>query len=597
MIEKREIHLLYAPTTFCNMGCKYCYLGDNTDKKIDEKKIFDTLVHSVEKFTKNNCFIFNLSLHGGEATTIKPSLLKKIFSYMKNYYSTNPELSQKNIHIKTNLYNFDTLFDLFEEYNISVSASIDFPLALHEKYRVTKKGTTTLPKIIENLKLLVKYSGRKKISCVINKEHYQNIDNLIEDIKFVHYNLGFDMNNFNFMFGFESNKNKEKFSDFNDSLEMLTLEEQVDFYNKIKQAFLGSDLESAFKNKWFEEFTPNFCSHKVNCGTTFFLLDGEGDIFSCPRGQSSNIFKYGNIYKDSINKITKKATDTISSVKNNIKMSNECLKCNYIHLCNNGCPFVSNENNLSKSYTCLLQKEIYKDNSELYKPLTDEELSDYVHFFSTAVQKKFLFEIEQKQNTKLSITSELFEEKNFLQNIIKNDPILLKLYEKESFKINVNNEVKEIINQPFKNDGEICFLDIKAKTKILIKKDIFLVNCKENNLANNSLTIIALRDTKVIYGDEQREKMEHTFLIEINYNMIKNNIFDDDYFFFDLSSTLKCYQEYFIEGVRNSLFFTTKEIRKYHYEKQKNNAFYHIQAINLPFHIFDFIWIGESDEK
>ena len=36
------------------------------------------------------------------------------------------------------------------------------------------------------------------------------------------------------------------------------------------------------------------------------------------------------------------------------------------------------------------------------------------------------------------------------------------------------------------------------------------------------------------------------------------------------------------------MFFKIKYAGEYHYEKHKKNAFYHIQAINLPFHNFMF---------
>ena len=34
----KYIHLLYVPTMACNMGCKYCYLEDNTKEKKEEQK-------------------------------------------------------------------------------------------------------------------------------------------------------------------------------------------------------------------------------------------------------------------------------------------------------------------------------------------------------------------------------------------------------------------------------------------------------------------------------------------------------------------------------------------------------------------------------
>ena len=44
----------------------------------------------------------------------------------------------------------------------------------------------------------------------------------------------------------------------------------------------------------------------------------------------------------------------------------------------------------------------------------------------------------------------------------------------------------------------------------------------------------------------------------------------------------------------NNLFFTTTALREYHYQKQKNNAYYHIQAINLPFQNIEFYYIDKE---
>ena len=45
----------------------------------------------------------------------------------------------------------------------------------------------------------------------------------------------------------------------------------------------------------------------------------------------------------------------------------------------------------------------------------------------------------------------------------------------------------------------------------------------------------------------------------------------------------------------NNLFFTTMALRDYHYTKHKKNAYYHIQAIDLPFQNIEFFYIDEND--
>ncbi len=59
----------------------------------------------------------------------------------------------------------------------------------------------------------------------------------------------------------------------------------------------------------------------------------------------------------------------------------------------------------------------------------------------------------------------------------------------------------------------------------------------------------------------------------------------------DLGELLHMHRSLFRPRVSNNLFVTTQYLREYHYQKQKNNAFYHIQAINLPFQNFEFYYV------
>jgi uncharacterized protein len=59
----------------------------------------------------------------------------------------------------------------------------------------------------------------------------------------------------------------------------------------------------------------------------------------------------------------------------------------------------------------------------------------------------------------------------------------------------------------------------------------------------------------------------------------------------DISKILALYADGLSTESPNNLLFTTSELRDYHYTKQKNNAYYHIQAINLPFQNIEFYYI------
>ena len=136
----RFIHLLYVPTMACNMACKYCYLEDNTKDEWYNTKPLDTLEYAVNKFFKSNIIPFNISLHGGEVTTLSKKDFGEIIEYISNYYKDNRMLIESNgfkigsPHIKTNLYDIDKHIETIKKYNVSISGSIDLLLKIMKKH-------------------------------------------------------------------------------------------------------------------------------------------------------------------------------------------------------------------------------------------------------------------------------------------------------------------------------------------------------------------------------------------------------------------------------------------------------------------------------
>lgn len=174
----RFIHLLYVPTMACNMQCKYCYLEENTLELDAQKNPLDTLRYAVEKFKSADVLPFNISLHGGEVTTLSKEAFSELAGFIAAYYDENRKFLQENgfhigtPHIKTNLYALDKHIEAIEKYQVSVSGSLDLPFSLHDEYRVTKGGQKTLEKILANVRLLERVDNKKKVSATIFREHY-----------------------------------------------------------------------------------------------------------------------------------------------------------------------------------------------------------------------------------------------------------------------------------------------------------------------------------------------------------------------------------------------------------------------------------------
>lgn len=598
-IPEKLIHLLYVPTIYCNLGCTYCYLGKQTDQNM-LKKDFDRAVSTLDKaikgFKAEGITPYNISLHGGEVTTLPSHVLGDLFEYIRDYYQDNKALLSRHnfkkdsTHIKTNLYNFDKHYDLLEENKVSISASLDLPLSLHDKYRVTKKGGSTLERTLSNVRLLAGYAHRKKMSAVVYAEHLDKTEDIISDIWYLHRDVGIDMNNFNFMFGFESSDNTEKFI-ATDNLDTKAVndEGQVEFYNRLKKEFLGTELEEGFKKHWFDEFTPSYCTNAFNCGEKFFLLQSDGNVYSCVRGQGTKEFYYGNIHENSISEIMRKAEDKIISVHRSVGLHDDCKDCEYLSLCHTGCAYVKNEQSNGKSYTCSLQKEIYKDYPKLYPATPVENMKDERNNYIVDMHPQ-LITSDLKPNTgAVILPNDLHEKGNSLQELIDNDVNLQTLFSKNDLMLTINGEPLNLESQILKTSRSIHTISSKDEVILHINSKFMEAAC--NDPIRNTLHFQLLQDKAVVYGDEQRTKQSHVFNFEVFRTQLQESDVDGYDFSYDMKNMLKLFSASNLEGVLNNLMVTTQYLRRYHYEKQKNNAFYHIQAINLPFQNFEYYWV------
>lgn len=580
MNENKFIHLLYVPTMACNMACKYCYLEENTKDEWSKIKPLDTLQYAINKFKNSNVIPFNISLHGGEVTTLSKADFHDLIKYISDYYKDNKRLiidggfKIGNPHIKTNLYDLEKHIDTIKEFNVSISGSLDLPLRLHDEYRVTKGNKKTLDRILSNIELLQDIPNKKKVSSTIFKEHYNYVNEIINDIKYLHKNTCLDMNDFNFMIGFDYNSNG--------ILHHISDEEQLDLYNKMHEAFDGTDLDYGVNGPWFDEFGPEYCTNCNNCGEKFFLLEKNGDIYSCVRGQKNKDYYYGNIYKNSVEEILTTAKNKIFLNHNKQPLNEECTKCKYLYLCKTGCPFVKNTYNSNKSYTCKLQQQLYKDRNMEQDPYNDEFVYEYVKTMRLEDKEKYY-------------PSKKVNEYASLEEIISNDKNLKYIYDDNSFILRTDNKDYKLSSQIIKKSRDIIYLTPNSDVKILMKKSLINELCDYPE--NNALYMMILSGNLVTYGDENRTKQRHVATHQIYKGVLDNCINDEEYYIYDIKNLIKEYKNEYSNDKTNNIFFTTTALRDYHYNKQKNNAYYHIQAINLPFQNIEFYYIDKELKK
>ena len=231
---------------------------------------------------------------------------------------------------------------------------------------------------------------------------------------------------------------------------------------------------------------------------------------------------------------------------NRVGFNEECARCKYLYLCKTGCPYVKNNYNINKSYTCKLQHEIYKDNEDIYKK--DEYNEESVYVYLNKMHPKLALNYYPEKNTSSNSNMPT------LKQIIQEDEKLKNIYSDDIFILKVDDIEYKLESQILKNVREIIYLTDESKVKLYIKEGV-LEDCLYP--ANNSLYMMLLSGDTVKYGDEGRIKQEHVMTHQIYTNTIKREKSDKNgYYVVDITKIISLYKYDISEENPNNLFFT-----------------------------------------
>lgn len=214
---------------------------------------------------------------------------------------------------------------------------------------------------------------------------------------------------------------------------------------------------------------------------------------------------------------------------------------------------------------------------------------DYAQQYQLATHPGLAFAQPAPRPTarRLVLPSDLGEEKNTLPALIEADPVLQALFDGSAFVLELHGEAIALESQLLKPQRSLHTLVPGDRVVLHLRRDLLAQNCPE--AVRNTVYLQMLRDTPVVYGDEQRTKQAHVFTYQLYADFLEPSLLrGDDFAQVDLSGIIDLHRAHYQRGVLNNLFVTTYFLREYHYQKQKANAFYHVQTANLPFQNFEF---------
>ena len=158
------------------------------------------------------------------------------------------------------------------------------------------------------------------------------------------------------------------------------------------------------------------------------------------------------------------------------------------------------------------------------------------------------------------------------------------------FELDVDGDRYPLISQILRKSREILYLTPISTVKLRMKKHMLQEECDYPE--NNALYLMLLSGNLVTYGDEGRTKQRHIATHQIYKGVLDHSgDNEEEWYVYDISGLLREYAKEYATDSPNNLLCTTTELRDCHYRKQENNAYYHIQAINLPFQNIEFYYL------
>lgn len=321
-------------TANCNLGCKYCYEGEDKPSNVMSKDVIDKainfIINKYEKVEDN----LVIRIHGGE-----PLLEFKSIKYIVESFKKKSKNLKIRFAITTNgtILN-DEMLEFIKNEIVDVTVSIDGDIDTHNNMRPFKNGKGSHSIVMKNSQILNENIKSLRVRMTFDSD---TVFNLYNDVKYLIES------------GFRCIVPAPNLFDKNWDLDHVNALE-AEMY-KIKEYL--SDKKNIFVSIVDK---PDYIS-KGNCsgGINNFHIYTDGNIYPCIVSVGNKEFSIGNI----VNGINKNNLKKILSYST--KVNPECEGCSLVNYCDGSrCKIVNkiitNNYEIPSSMHCALENLRYK---------------------------------------------------------------------------------------------------------------------------------------------------------------------------------------------------------------------------------------------
>lgn len=306
--KKDRLGIYFVPSRRCNLACSYCIQNNLFDEK-ENMEITPEIIDKYYDWLQEKINLWNVKeitgiFYGGEPLTTN----KNTFKYLLEKFD-ELEVKPKYTMI-TNGVNIVEYSEIFEKIKY-IQVTLDGNKEIHDSRRIFKNGSGSYDLIMEGLKKYLLLSKDHKATVRFNIDK-TNRDNILEDLKNIINELPIDQINVNIS--------------------------PVDSYSEgINDTHIHGDIRVTAKiicecYEYLSQYNIEPQIWQVGCGVQSFTqwsFDTEGSIYKCPGHTGFSEYAVTSVFKNSMNSSFLKIM--------NRQVSDECINCCYIGICNGGC--------------------------------------------------------------------------------------------------------------------------------------------------------------------------------------------------------------------------------------------------------------------
>ncbi|MDR0911202.1 MAG: TIGR04083 family peptide-modifying radical SAM enzyme [Methanobrevibacter sp.] len=351
-------HIMIIPTLSCPSNCSYCW-GSVKNAEVMDIEIVEAISQWLNGFRDEPV---HFTFHGGEPLLAGYDFFSKALPILKSHDCDDGECFQSDkgyvdagFSLQSNLWLLDEkLADLFSQYDIAISTSIDGPKQINDYQR----GVGYFDKTMKNYKMAVEHGLKISFICTFtsySKDFYEEIYNFFLENE---YNI-------------KLHAALPSLRDSNADEWALRGEEHGQLLINLLDKYL-KDLDK-FEIKDFDHLAKSYFRRRgtlctfADCMGDTLAVGHDGNIYPCYRFVGMDEYVMGNVKdKPSMNEL-KSSEPWKKLMEFKDFVDEDCKDCSYIKFCRGGCPYngiVANDGEIAVDPQCTAYKMIFKDISK-----------------------------------------------------------------------------------------------------------------------------------------------------------------------------------------------------------------------------------------